>query len=439
MDTPLLHGVCAAMGSPFDDTGELLDEGRLRDHIESLIDAGVHGLVLCAGTGEFAFLSTEEKDRMIGLGCEIVDGRVPVIAQTSAITTTDAIERTRKAADQGASAAMVLPPYFEGPFERGVLFHYEKLAQAIDIPIVLYNIPAATGFDIHPDLYRQLLAMENIDYIKESTGDLIRLQKVVGIGDGRCSRMDLGGGQRDAPRVRDVVGPHPEGRPSRGARPLGQDASGQHVLLGKQCRRRIQLGGQDGYQHGRSLGRTMSSTGAADDSPGPVGVADCSVDVAGERNVERHPRVPRVGRRTGLARPDDTHLRREPSERPIMTFNFDPVALAASVTPSTRLVIGGRSVESASGATFATVNPATGQELAQVSEGTAQDMDRAVAAARDAFDNGPWGRMSPADRRGLLKRFALLVEAHADELALLESLEAGKPIFDTSTIDLPET
>ena len=170
------------MGSPFDDTGELLDEGRLRDHIESLIDAGVHGLVLCAGTGEFAFLSTEEKDRMIGLGCEIVDGRVPVIAQTSAITTTDAIERTRKAADQGASAAMVLPPYFEGPFERGVLFHYEKLAQAIDIPIVLYNIPAATGFDIHPDLYRQLLAMENIDYIKESTGDLIRLQKVVGIG-----------------------------------------------------------------------------------------------------------------------------------------------------------------------------------------------------------------------------------------------------------------
>ena len=182
MNTPLLHGVCAAMGSPFDDTGETLDEGRLRDHIESLIDAGVHGLVLCAGTGEFAFLSTEEKDRMIGLGCEIVDGRVPVIAQTSAITTTDAIERTRKAADQGASAAMVLPPYFEGPFERGVLFHYEKLAQAIDIPVVLYNIPAATGFDIHPDLYRQLLAIENIDYIKESTGDLIRLQKVVGIG-----------------------------------------------------------------------------------------------------------------------------------------------------------------------------------------------------------------------------------------------------------------
>lgn len=182
MTTPLLHGVCAAMTSPFDDTGEHLDEGRLRDHIESLIDAGLHGLVLCAGTGEFAFLSDDEKDRIISLGCEIVDGRIPVVAQTSAITTTDAIERTRRAADHGAAAAMVLPPYFEGPFERGVLFHYEKLAKAIDIPIVLYNIPVNSGFDIHPDLYRQLMAMENIDYIKDSTGDLIRLQKLIGIG-----------------------------------------------------------------------------------------------------------------------------------------------------------------------------------------------------------------------------------------------------------------
>ncbi|MEM9204176.1 MAG: dihydrodipicolinate synthase family protein [Actinomycetota bacterium] len=182
MTTPLLHGVCAAMCSPFDDTGEHLDEGRLRDHIESLLDAGVHGLVLCAGTGEFAFLSDAEKDRIIGLGCEIVGGRVPVIAQTSAITTTDAIERTRRAADQGAAAAMVLPPYFEGPFERGVLFHYEKLAQAVDLPIVLYNIPVNSGFDIHPELYRRLMAIENIEYIKDSTGDLIRLQKLIGIG-----------------------------------------------------------------------------------------------------------------------------------------------------------------------------------------------------------------------------------------------------------------
>ena len=122
-----------------------------------------------------------------------------------------------------------------------------------------------------------------------------------------------------------------------------------------------------------------------------------------------------------------------------MTLQFDPAALAASVTPPTRMMIGGRAVESASGKTFATYNPATGEELAQIAEGSQEDMDRAVAAARDAFDNGPWGRMAPADRRALLKRFALLIEAHADELAVMETLEAGKPIFDSSTIDLPES
>ena len=170
------------MTSPFDDLGESLDEGRLNDHIESLLDAGVHALVLCAGTGEFAFLSDDEKERIITQGCETVAGRVPVVAQTSAITTKDAIERSRAAVDMGADAIMVLPPYFEGPFERGVMFHYEKLAQAVDIPIVLYNIPVNSGFDIEPDLYRRLIAIDNIDYIKDSTGDLIRLQKLIGIG-----------------------------------------------------------------------------------------------------------------------------------------------------------------------------------------------------------------------------------------------------------------
>ncbi|HCE04542.1 MAG TPA: aldehyde dehydrogenase, partial [Acidobacteria bacterium] len=106
----------------------------------------------------------------------------------------------------------------------------------------------------------------------------------------------------------------------------------------------------------------------------------------------------------------------------------DPAALAASVRPPTRAVIGGRSVDAASGKTFATLDPATGRELAQVVECDAVDVDRAVTAARTAFEEGPWGRMVPADRKRLLLRFASLVEAHTDELAIIETLEAGKPI-----------
>ncbi len=105
----------------------------------------------------------------------------------------------------------------------------------------------------------------------------------------------------------------------------------------------------------------------------------------------------------------------------------------------TQAIIAGRSVDAASGKTFKTLNPATGKELAKVARCDATDADLAVAAARDAFENGPWSTMSPAERKTVLQRYATLIEAHADELAELEALEAGKPITDCIEIDLPET
>lgn len=121
-----------------------------------------------------------------------------------------------------------------------------------------------------------------------------------------------------------------------------------------------------------------------------------------------------------------------------MTATADPAALAAALHLPTQAVIGGQGREARSGETFATVNPATGAELAQIARGGAADVDAAVAAARTALD-GPWGRMAPADRKRLMLRFATLVEANATELATVETLEGGKPITDTSEIDLPET
>ena len=116
----------------------------------------------------------------------------------------------------------------------------------------------------------------------------------------------------------------------------------------------------------------------------------------------------------------------------------DAAALAETIAPPTRAVIGGRSVEAASGRPFTSLTPATGQPFAEVAECDAEDVDRAVAAARTAFEDGPWGRLAPADRKLLLLRFASLVEAHTDELAVMESLEAGKPISDCAGVDLPD-
>ncbi len=106
---------------------------------------------------------------------------------------------------------------------------------------------------------------------------------------------------------------------------------------------------------------------------------------------------------------------------------------------STNCVIAGRSVPAVSGETFETINPANGEVIANIAKGDAADVDAAVAAARNAFDQGPWPRLSPSERKVIMQRFATLVEANIDELAQMESLEAGKPITDCMEIDLPET
>ncbi len=116
-----LHGVIAALCTPFDDSGEQLDEAALRNHLDTMLEAGVHGIVLCAGTGEFAYLRDDEKARIAEIGIRHVDRRAAVVMQTSAINTADAIENSKRAEDLGADAIMVLPPYFEGPDTDGVL------------------------------------------------------------------------------------------------------------------------------------------------------------------------------------------------------------------------------------------------------------------------------------------------------------------------------
>jgi len=114
-------------------------------------------------------------------------------------------------------------------------------------------------------------------------------------------------------------------------------------------------------------------------------------------------------------------------------------ALMDALKPPTQAFIGGHRVDAQSGATFTTYNPATGQPLAEIAACGGADVDAAVEAARAAIEDGPWGLASPAERKRLMLRFAALVEANAHELATIETLESGKPITDSSEIDLPET
>ena len=177
-----LRGICVPICTPFDQTGERLDETALRNHIDSMLQAGVHIILVCGGTGEFAYLRPAEKRRIAEIAARHIDGQAAFMVQTSAINTADTIEESKHAEGLGADAVMVLPPYFEGPDRAGVVYHYEKVAGGLKIPVMVYNIPQATNIDITPDLYGQLLQLENIRYIKDSTGSLIRIQELLAIG-----------------------------------------------------------------------------------------------------------------------------------------------------------------------------------------------------------------------------------------------------------------
>ena len=168
--------------TPLDPGGEGLDEAALRAHVNSMIAAGVHIILVCGGTGEFPYLRPAERRRIAEIAGRQIDGRAGFMVQTSGVSTSETIEACKHAQGLGADGIMVLPPYFEGPERRGVLWHYEQVARAVDLPLMVYNIPQSTTIDITPDLYAELLQIETIRAIKDSTGSLIRIEQLLAVG-----------------------------------------------------------------------------------------------------------------------------------------------------------------------------------------------------------------------------------------------------------------
>ncbi len=178
----MLHGICTPVCTPFTGVNQSFDEKAFLRHIDFIIENGVHIVAVCGGTGEFAFLSKEEKLYMAEVAAKHIDGRAKLIVQTSAIRTEDAIEFSKHAEGVGADALMILPPYFEGPGDDGVFMHYEKISHAINTPIMLYNIPMYSGYDITPAMYKRLAELPHVEYIKDSTADVMRMEQLIAVG-----------------------------------------------------------------------------------------------------------------------------------------------------------------------------------------------------------------------------------------------------------------
>jgi 4-hydroxy-tetrahydrodipicolinate synthase len=181
MSQPLFKGVITALATPFRDGA--LDVKAFAALVERQVAAGVDGVVPVGTTGESAVLSHAEHERVIELCLEVVNGRCKVLAGAGSNATDEAISLARHAKRVGADGALVITPYYNRPSQEGLFRHFSAIADAVDLPIVLYNVPARTGVDLSNDTVARLARHSHIIGIKDATGDLARaslMRRLVG-------------------------------------------------------------------------------------------------------------------------------------------------------------------------------------------------------------------------------------------------------------------
>lgn len=173
----MYQGSIVALVTPMVEDGSV-DEPGLQRLIDWHVEQGTDGIVAVGTTGESATLDEKEHCDVIRQVVEFTDGRIPVIAGTGANSTTEAIQLTRCAGAVGADACLLVTPYYNKPTQEGLYLHYKAIAEAVEIPQILYNVPGRTACDMLPETIGRLARLENIVGVKEATGDLARVTQI---------------------------------------------------------------------------------------------------------------------------------------------------------------------------------------------------------------------------------------------------------------------
>lgn len=173
----MLKGSLVALVTPMQVNGDV-DWGALHALIDWHIASGTHGIVPVGTTGESATLTVDEHTKVISETVKRVDGRIPVVAGTGANATAEAIVLTREAKETGADACLVVTPYYNKPTQEGLYRHYCAISEAVDIPIVLYNVPPRTACDMSAETVSRLSEVDQIVGIKEACGDPNRVAEI---------------------------------------------------------------------------------------------------------------------------------------------------------------------------------------------------------------------------------------------------------------------
>ena len=173
----MFNGSLVALVTPFDGNNRV-DYASLKRLIDFHVEQGSSGLVIAGTTGESATLTRSEHIELIGRAIEIAAGRLPIIAGTGSNSTAQTIELSLAVADPGVAAYLVVVPYYNKPTQEGLFRHFSAIADAVEKPVMLYNVPGRTVADMQPETVARLADHQNVFAIKEATGDLERLQQI---------------------------------------------------------------------------------------------------------------------------------------------------------------------------------------------------------------------------------------------------------------------
>lgn len=179
MKKVIFKGCATALVTPFTNDGINFEE--LRKLIEFQILEGIDALVICGTTGESSTMSLDEKKSVIDFSVKVANCRVPIIAGTGGNNTADAVAMSKYAESVGADGLLLVTPYYNKTTQKGLIAHFSKIAESVNIPIILYNVPSRTGLNIEPEICLELSKIPNIVAIKEASGNISQVAKIANL------------------------------------------------------------------------------------------------------------------------------------------------------------------------------------------------------------------------------------------------------------------
>ncbi len=184
---PAFEGSYTVMVTPFTEDGAAVDVAALERFVDWQIGEGVPGLIPLGSTGEFLSVSEDERRQVVEAVVARANGRAPVVVGAADEWTPRAVAFSREAERMGASGVMVVPPYYASPTEDELFEHYRRIAESISLPVMVYNNPNTSNVDLRPPFVARLAEIDNISFIKESSGDISRVEEIHRLAPGRMT------------------------------------------------------------------------------------------------------------------------------------------------------------------------------------------------------------------------------------------------------------